>query len=210
MRCVWRWRTLRTKLWSSFRLLVRQFWRLHKINNNSRKKGLQLVKVIFLTELPGPPASVKIVDTWGFNVALEWTVPKDNGNTEITGYTVQKADKKTGVRIIIICNWWGWHCILMVSVILCPQDWFTVLDHYHRLNATISDLIMGNTYKFRVFSENKCGMSEEATVTKEEAKIVKTGMSILKIVFHLISYQIFLFAFKSLKHLHLRGSFFTS
>ncbi|GLD63002.1 myosin-binding protein H-like protein, partial [Lates japonicus] len=104
-----------------------------------------------IVELPGPPASVKIVDTWGFNVALEWTAPTDNGNTEITGYTVQKADKKTG-------------------------DWFTVLEHYHRLNATISDLIMGNTYKFRVFSENKCGMSESAAITKGEAKIMKTGI----------------------------------
>ncbi|XP_041836574.1 myosin binding protein Hb isoform X1 [Melanotaenia boesemani] len=104
-----------------------------------------------IVELPGPPASVKIVDTWGFNVALEWTAPKDNGNTEITGYTIQKADKKTG-------------------------DWFTVLEHYHRLNATISDLIMGNTYKFRAFSENKCGMSESAIITKEEAKILKTGI----------------------------------
>ncbi|XP_023271942.1 myosin-binding protein H-like isoform X1 [Seriola lalandi dorsalis] len=104
-----------------------------------------------IVELPGPPASVKIADTWGFNVALEWTVPKDNGNTDITGYTVQKADKKTG-------------------------DWFTVMEHYHRLNATISDLIMGNTYKFRVFSENKCGMSEDAAITKEEAKILKTGI----------------------------------
>lgn len=45
---------------------------------------------------------------------------------------------------------------------------------------------MGNTYKFRVFSENKCGMSEDATVTKQEAKIVKTGMFILKPV---IAYQ---------------------
>ncbi|KAM4588315.1 myosin binding protein Hb isoform 2-T3 [Odontesthes bonariensis] len=107
--------------------------------------------ILQIVELPGPPASVKIVDTWGFNVALEWTVPKDNGNTEITGYTVQKADKKTG-------------------------DWFTVLDHYHRLNATISDLIMGNTYKFRVFAENKCGISEGFTVAKEEAKILKTGI----------------------------------
>ncbi|TXL73903.1 hypothetical protein D9O29_23085 [Pantoea vagans] len=104
-----------------------------------------------IVELPGPPASVKIADTWGFNVALEWTPPTDNGNTDITGYTVQKADKKTG-------------------------DWFTVLEHYHRLNATISDLIMGNTYKFRVYSENKCGMSESPTVTKEEAKILKTGI----------------------------------
>lgn len=104
-----------------------------------------------IVELPGPPASVKIVDTWGFNVALEWTAPTDNGNTDITGYAIQKADKKTG-------------------------DWFTVLEHYHRLNATISDLIMGNTYKFRVFSENKCGISEAATTAKEEAKILKTGI----------------------------------
>lgn len=50
------------------------------------------------SERPGPPASVKLVDTWGFNAALEWTLPKDNGNTDITGYTVQKADRKTGVR----------------------------------------------------------------------------------------------------------------
>jgi len=107
--------------------------------------------ILQIVELPGPPASVKIVDTWGFNVALEWTAPSDNGNTEITGYTVQKADKKTG-------------------------DWFTVVEHYHRLNATISDLIMGNTYKFRVYSENKCGMSEGATTAKEEAKILKTGI----------------------------------
>ncbi|XP_029907908.1 myosin binding protein Hb [Myripristis murdjan] len=104
-----------------------------------------------IVELPGPPASVKIVDTWGFNVALEWTPPSDNGNTDITGYTIQKADKKTG-------------------------DWFTVLEHYHRLNATISDLIMGNTYKFRVFAENKCGISEGAALTKDEAKILKTGI----------------------------------
>ncbi|XP_068450139.1 myosin binding protein Hb [Clinocottus analis] len=107
--------------------------------------------ILQIVELPGPPASLKIVDTWGFNVALEWTAPKDNGNTEITGYTIQKADKKTG-------------------------DWFTVMEHYHRLNATISDLIMGNTYKFRAFAENKCGISEDATLAKEEAAILKTGI----------------------------------
>lgn len=55
-----------------------------------------------------------------------------------------------------------------------------MLEHYNRLNATISDLIMGNTYKFRVFGENKCGMSESAAVTKEEAKILKTGTFFLK------------------------------
>lgn len=56
-----------------------------------------------------------------------------------------------------------------------PQDWFTVLENYHRLNATISDLIMGNTYSFRVFSENKCGISQDATITKNTATIQKTS-----------------------------------
>ncbi|CAL8352670.1 myosin-binding protein H isoform X1 [Gadus morhua] len=107
--------------------------------------------ILQIVELPGAPATAKIVDTWGFNVALEWTPPVDSGNTEIIGYTIQKADKKTG-------------------------DWFTVLDHYHRMNATISDLVMGNIYKFRVFSENKVGMSEDAVVTKGEAKILKTDI----------------------------------
>ncbi|KAL4658551.1 myosin-binding protein H [Arapaima gigas] len=107
--------------------------------------------VLQIVELPGPPTSIKLVDTWGFNVALEWTPPTDTGNTEITGYTIQKADKKTG-------------------------QWFTVLEHYHRLNATISDLIMGNSYYFRVFSENKVGRSEAAAVTKKPAQIQKTGI----------------------------------
>ncbi|XP_077060861.1 myosin binding protein Ha isoform X4 [Siphateles boraxobius] len=105
--------------------------------------------IIQIVDLPGPPASVKLVDSWGFNAALEWTAPKDNGNTEITGYTIQKADKKTG-------------------------DWFTVLEHFHRLNATVTDLVMGNVYTFRVFSENKVGKSETAAVTKDAAHIQKT------------------------------------
>uniref|UniRef100_A0A8C5D7Y6 Myosin-binding protein H n=1 Tax=Gouania willdenowi TaxID=441366 RepID=A0A8C5D7Y6_GOUWI len=104
-----------------------------------------------IVELPGPPVSVKLVDSWGFNAALEWTQPKDNGNSDITGYTVQKADQKTG-------------------------EWFTVLEHCHRLKATISDLIMGNSYIFRVFSENQVGMSGSCAVTKDVAKIQKTGI----------------------------------
>lgn len=41
---------------------------------------------------------VKIEDVWGENVALTWTPPKDDGNTAITGYTIQKADRKSMVR----------------------------------------------------------------------------------------------------------------
>lgn len=47
---------------------------------------------------PGPPQNIKLVDVWGFNAALEWTPPQDDGNAQILGYTVQKTDKKTMVR----------------------------------------------------------------------------------------------------------------
>lgn len=50
------------------------------------------------SDKPGPPVNVRVTDVWGFNAALEWEPPKDNGNCEITGYTIQKADMKTKVR----------------------------------------------------------------------------------------------------------------
>lgn len=57
------------------------------------------------------------------------------------------------------------------------QRWFTVLERYHPTTCTVSDLIVGNSYSFRVFSENLCGLSASAAVTRELAHIVKTGGS---------------------------------
>ncbi|XP_012505697.1 PREDICTED: myosin-binding protein C, slow-type [Propithecus coquereli] len=105
---------------------------------------------IQIVDRPGPPELVKIEDVWGENVALTWIPPKDDGNAAITGYTIQKADKKS-------------------------MEWFTVIEHYHRTNATITELVIGNEYYFRVFAENMCGLSEDATMTKESAVIAKDG-----------------------------------
>ncbi|XP_031755629.1 myosin-binding protein C, cardiac-type isoform X4 [Xenopus tropicalis] len=105
---------------------------------------------IQIVDKPSAPQKLKIVEIWGFNVALEWAPPQDDGNTEITGYTVQKADKKT-------------------------MEWFTVFEHYRRTHCVVSDLIMGNEYYFRVFSENMCGLSEKPCTTKNSAYIQKTG-----------------------------------
>ncbi|XP_075844132.1 myosin-binding protein H [Microtus pennsylvanicus] len=107
---------------------------------------------ILVIEKPGPPSSIRLLDVWGCNAALEWTPPQDTGNTELLGYTVQKADKKTG-------------------------QWFTVLERYHPTTCTISDLIIGNSYSFRVFSENLCGLSDAATTTKELAHIQKADIT---------------------------------
>lgn len=57
------------------------------------------LRVFVFAEPPGPPQNLKLVDVWGFNVALEWTPPADNGNAEIKGYRVQKSDKKSGVSL---------------------------------------------------------------------------------------------------------------
>ncbi|GCB76603.1 hypothetical protein scyTo_0019910, partial [Scyliorhinus torazame] len=103
---------------------------------------------IQIVDKPGPPQKLKMLDVWGFNVALEWQPPIDNGNAEISGYTIQKADKKTG-------------------------EWFTVLEKCHPCSYTVSDLVMGNRYNFRVFSENLCGLSETAAQCKDTAFIPK-------------------------------------
>ncbi|NXC41224.1 MYBPH protein, partial [Penelope pileata] len=119
--------------------------------NGAEDKAILDIRVI---EPPGPPQNLKLVDVWGFNVALEWSPPTDNGNSEIKGYTVQKSDRKSG-------------------------KWFTVLERCTRTSCTISDLIIGNTYSFRVFAENACGLSETAAVASGVAHIKKT-----KTVYH--------------------------
>lgn len=47
---------------------------------------------------PGPPTEVHVTEVWGFNGSLEWKPPKDDGNCDIIGYTIEKADMKTKVR----------------------------------------------------------------------------------------------------------------
>lgn len=105
-----------------------------------------------IVDLPGPPEALKIVDVWGFNVALEWKPPKDNGNCDITGYTIQKADKKT-------------------------MEWFTIYEQYRRTNCVASDLIMGNEYIFRAYAANLVGLSPEPCNTKDSAYIQKTDIA---------------------------------
>ncbi|XP_062989437.1 myosin-binding protein C, slow-type isoform X3 [Elgaria multicarinata webbii] len=135
-------------------IFIRKAERIHSGKYDMKVKVDNLVDratiEIQIVDRPGPPQVVNIVDVWGENVALEWKSPKDDGNANITGYTIQKADKKS-------------------------MEWFTVIEHYHRTSATITELVIGNEYYFRIFSENMCGLSEDATKTKESAVIAKDG-----------------------------------
>ncbi|XP_064174657.1 myosin-binding protein C, slow-type-like isoform X2 [Anguilla rostrata] len=138
-------------------IFIRKAERKHSGNYEMTVKVENFVDTAILdiqiVDLPGPPSTVKIADVWWENVFLEWTPPKDNGNAAITGYTIQKADKKT-------------------------MEWYTYLEHYHRNCITVSDLVVGNEYFFRVFSENMCGLSETATATKDSAFIAKEGLNV--------------------------------
>lgn len=51
-------------------------------------------------------------------------------------------------------------------------------EHNRRPGCTVSDLVIGNEYSFRVFSENVCGLSDQAGVSKNTAAIAKTGEQI--------------------------------
>lgn len=64
------------------------------------------------------------------------------------------------------------------SLSLSHQEWFTVYEHNRRPSCTVSDLVMGNEYSFRVFSENICGLSDESGISKNTAVITKTGNEI--------------------------------
>lgn len=115
-----------------------------------------------------------IEDVWGGNVALVWTPPKDCGNAPITGYTIQKADKKTMVKL----NLPETHKSKTANnahVLWSSKEWYTCIEHYHRNCITITELVVGNEYFFRIFAENMCGPSEAATQTKKSALIVKEG-----------------------------------
>uniref|UniRef100_A0A8C1I3L7 Myosin-binding protein C, fast-type n=1 Tax=Cyprinus carpio carpio TaxID=630221 RepID=A0A8C1I3L7_CYPCA len=95
-------------------LFIRQAAREHsgqytlsvQIENMEDKVNLE----IQIVDKPGPPIAVTVTDVWGFNAALEWKPPKDNGNCEITGYTIQKADLKTKVNQLQYLLYWSTIC----------------------------------------------------------------------------------------------------
>uniref|UniRef100_G3QS46 Myosin-binding protein C, fast-type n=1 Tax=Gorilla gorilla gorilla TaxID=9595 RepID=G3QS46_GORGO len=98
---------------------------------------------IRVVEKAGPPINVMVKEVWGTNALVE---------CEITGYFVQKADKKT-------------------------MEWFNVYERNRHTSCTVSDLIVGNEYYFRVYTENICGLSDSPGVSKNTARILKTGIT---------------------------------
>uniref|UniRef100_A0A672N110 Myosin-binding protein C, cardiac-type-like n=1 Tax=Sinocyclocheilus grahami TaxID=75366 RepID=A0A672N110_SINGR len=129
---------------------------------------------IQIVDLPGPPQNLKVIDVWGFNVALEWKPPKDNGNCDITGYTIQKADKKTMVNPNLqICVFAKMeNCILFCSFpVSLTESYCTYFPHTDPLvsrsviagyNATLSCSVRGIPKPKITWYKNKMDITNEA------------------------------------------------
>jgi hypothetical protein len=73
--------------------------------------------------------------------------PKDDGNCEISGYQVEKRDAKS-------------------------DEWFVSIERVRHASVQINDLVLGNSFYFRVRAINEVGLGDDA-VTKDCAVIVK-------------------------------------
>nr|XP_006823016.1 PREDICTED: titin-like [Saccoglossus kowalevskii] len=83
---------------------------------------------------PSAPGKPKITDIDSNHMTLTWTVPDNDGGSEIIGYVIEKCDTNRD-------RW------LRVNKELVKE-----------LTLTVTDLIEGNEYIFRVAAENKAGL----------------------------------------------------
>lgn len=98
--------------------------------------------LVTVTAKPSSPQNVRITMTLGKSVTLAWNEPEDDGGSKIGNYVVEYY------RL-------GWDVWLKSS-------------STRQLTATLSDLIEGSEYKFRVKAESPYGLSEPS----EESKIL--------------------------------------
>ncbi|XP_078700696.1 titin-like [Branchiostoma floridae x Branchiostoma belcheri] len=91
------------------------------------------VKVL---DRPGPPqAPVQFEDIHQDQVTLRWSVPADDGGTEVTNYIVERREA-------------------------AKTFWTTVNSNLSRTRIMVPKLIEGTPYVFRIKAENKMGISD--------------------------------------------------
>lgn len=92
--------------------------------------------MLLLSGPPGPPAKPEVENVAGNSVMIAWKRPADDGGCDITGYMVEKKEKK-GMR-------WA------------RASKKTIAD----LHFEVKGLKEGFEYEFRVAAENKAGFGE--------------------------------------------------
>ena len=110
------------------------FFRLKLTNDAGYDSGTFKVTVL---GPPGPPRNLDGTDFAGEAFTLTWMVPRSTGNSPITNYIVEKAEKGTGV-------------------------WTKVSSYVTTTSVRIRNLVMNKEYDFKVRAENQYGVSVPA------------------------------------------------
>uniref|UniRef100_A0A672TFS1 Titin n=1 Tax=Strigops habroptila TaxID=2489341 RepID=A0A672TFS1_STRHB len=112
-----------------------------RLSNTAGSTTASLTVVVL--DRPGPPTDPKIMDSTRSNITIGWTKPLFDGGAPVTGYTVEY--KKTD-----------------------ETDWTTAIQNLRGTEYTISGLVSGSEYVFRVKSINKIGVSEPSDVSEPQ------------------------------------------
>ncbi|VVC89475.1 unnamed protein product [Leptidea sinapis] len=114
-------------------------FRVSAVNAIGQSEPLELDRAIVAKnefDEPTAPGKPQATDWSKNHVDLEWTPPKSDGGSPITGYIIQKKEKGS--------PYW-------VNAAHVPSN---------KNKATIPDLVEGQDYEFRVIAVNQAGQSE--------------------------------------------------
>lgn len=114
-------------------------FRVKAVNAIGESEPLETSKSIIAKnecDEPDAPGKPQVVDWDKDHVDLEWTAPKSDGGSPITGYIIQKKEKGS--------PYW-------VNAAHVPPG---------QTKGTAPDLIEGQEYEFRIVAVNKAGQSE--------------------------------------------------
>ena len=109
-----------------------------------------------ISDVPDAPGKPDVANIDTSSIHLEWTPPRHDGGSPITGYVIEKRDT--------VSERW-------MKVTKAPLK---------ELNFTVGDLIENTQYQFRVSAENKAGLgepSEPSQIIKAKLPFGKLGRS---------------------------------
>ncbi|XP_067863510.1 immunoglobulin-like and fibronectin type III domain-containing protein 1.1 [Heptranchias perlo] len=92
--------------------------------------------------IPGPPAKPKILNASSKSISLSWTPPHNTGSSRIIGYVLEKRKKGS--------NTWS----VITETPITDKKW------------TVTDVIEGLEYEFRVIAVNSSGLGEPSCETE--------------------------------------------
>lgn len=134
--------------------------------------------LFYFVDRPAAPGKAKVTMTLGRSVSLTWQEPEDDGGCKIGTYIVEyyRVSDKNSNEILLFLKFnflilpFLIDFIIFEIIVLFQIGWDVWLKATtsRQTKATLSELIEGSEYKFRVKAENPYGVSEPS----EESDVI--------------------------------------